>query len=220
MFDMQLLVHKKRESLRQGVLQMGALVVEALRKSIDCLRRHDAELASQIVAEDQPINQHRRMLEQEGLVVLAAHQPAGRDLREIGASLELVSELERIADYAADVAQIVIGSEEEALPDEPRRQIVRLAEEATGMVTDALAAYAENDADKARSAAERDDAVDREEKEIIAGLITLMQGDSGFAGACAHLLWAVHIYERVADRATNIAERVVFIDTGKTPDLD
>jgi phosphate transport system protein len=92
---MQLLVHKKREALTQGLLQMGGLVTTALRKSIDCLRRQDLELAADIIAEDLPINQQRRMLEQECLVVLAAHQPAGQDLREIGASLELVSELER-----------------------------------------------------------------------------------------------------------------------------
>jgi phosphate transport system protein len=217
---MELLVHKKREGLREGVLRMGELVAGALRKSIDCLRRQDLELAARILDEDQPINQHRRMLEQESLVVLAAHQPAGRDLRAIGACLELVAELERIADYAADVAEIVLDAGGEVFPEEPRGRIVSLAEEATAMVTGALSAYKDSDAELATAAAGRDDAVDAQEKEIIADLVTLMRENGQLAGAGARLLWAVHLYERVADRATNIAERVVFVVSGETPDLD
>ncbi|MEA3275222.1 MAG: phosphate signaling complex protein PhoU [Pseudomonadota bacterium] len=223
MLDMQLLVQRKREELRQGVLQMGESVTAALRKSIECLRRQDLELARQIIDEDRPINQQRRMLEQECLVVLAAYQPAGHDLREIGASRELVSELERIADHAADVAQIVLDVGDETLPAEPMGRIAGIAgiaEEATAMVAAALAAYRAGDAEEARTAAARDDAVDARERETIENIISLMREDAEFSTAGTRMLWAVHHYERVADRATNICERVIYAATGETPDLD
>jgi phosphate transport system protein len=220
MFNMQLLIHRKREALRQEVLTMGGLVAAALRKSIDCLRSQDAELARQIIAEDQPINLQRRMLEQECLVVLAAHQPAGSDLREIGASLEIVSELERIADHAADTARIVLDAGEERFLPEPIAHIIQVADEATAMVVAALAAYEAEDADKARATAARDDEVDGQEKDVIKEILAAMRETGSLATIGTYMLWAVHNYERVGDRATNIAERVVFAATGRTPDLD
>jgi phosphate transport system protein len=220
MVDMQLLVHKRRESLRHGVMEMGRSVAAALRKSIECLRSQDASLAAEIVAEDVPINQLRRMLEQEALLVLAAHQPAGSDLREIGASLDLVSELERIGDYASDVARIVLDFGEPRFPAEAVGQVARLAEDATTMVTDTLTAYRDHDADMARAAATRDDEIDAAERAIVSELLSLMRGDVERAEAGIRLLWATHAYERAADRATNIAERVIYIVSGKIPELD
>jgi len=220
MIDMQLLVHKKRDEMRAGVLQMGELVTAALRKSVDCLRRQDVALAEEIIAEDRPINQHRRMLEQECLVVLAAHQPAGRDLREVGACLELVSELERIADHAADTARIVRDAPGDGYPPDALAKAAALGEDATQMVADALTAFRAQDAEMARAVAARDDRVDGLEAELIADLLRAMTEDAALATAGTHLLWAVHNYERAADRATNIAERVVFVATGSTPDLD
>lgn len=220
MLDVQLLVQRKREQLRQAVLRMGESVNAALHKSIDALRGQDSELARQIIDEDRPINQQRRMLEQEFLVVLAAYQPAGHDLREIGASRELVSELERIGDHAADVAEIVLDLGEATLPAESIGQIADVAEEATAMVEAALAAYQGNDAQAARRTAARDDAVDALERETIDEIISLMRQDAGLCATGVRLLWAVHHFERVADRATNICEQVVYAATGETPDLD
>lgn len=220
MLEMQSLVEKKRETLHEGVLQMGELVTAALRKSLDCLRRQDPELAHRIRAEDQPINQLRRMLEQECLVVLAAHQPAGPDLRRIGASLQVVSELERIADHAADVAQIVLEAGDEAFQPECMARVAEVGVEATAMVSDSLAAFGAVDAGLARATAARDDAVDAREREVIEEILGLMRDDRAHTYSGTRLLWALHNYERAADRATNIAERVVFAATGELPDLD
>jgi phosphate transport system protein len=201
-------------------MDMGRSVAAALRRSIECLRSQDAGLAAEIVAEDIPINQQRRMLEQEALLVLAAHQPAGGDLREIGSSLELVSELERIGDYAADVAQIVLDFGEARFPAEAVGLVTSLAEDATTMVTDTLTAYQARDAQMARAAAARDDEIDAAERAIVSELLPLMRGEVGNAEAGIRLLWATHAYERAADRATNIAERVIYIVSGKIPELD
>lgn len=220
MLDMQLLVHKKRDQLRTGLLLMGDLVTAALRKSVDCLRRQDIDLARLIIEEDRPVNQHRRMLEQECLVVLAAYQPAGKDLREVGACMELVSELERIADYAADTARIVRDAAGERLPTQMLERVAAVGEEATVMVADALSAFRAQDADAARAVAARDEGVDAREAGVVADVLEQMRQDPSLADGGTHLLWAVHNYERAADRATNIAERVVFMVTGETPDLD
>ena len=220
MIDMKLLVHKKREELELGVQIMGDLVCAALRKSMDCLRRQEVALARQIIEEDVPINEQRRMLEQQCLLVLAAHQPAAQDLREIGASMEIVSDLERIGDYAADVAQVVIDGRGLSYPEALVEQVNAVAAKGVSMLSETLRAYKAGDAQLARATAQSDDEVDAQEKETIGLILDMMRGDPDGVTAGAHLLWAVHIYERVADRATNIAERVIFAATGETVELN
>ena len=135
------LVQKKRAQLQQGVHDMGALVIEALRRSVDCLSSQDLALAGRIIEGDELINHRRRVLEQECLVTLAAFKPAGEDLRCIGACLSLVSELERIGDYAADVARIIRRAQGGSFPPEPVAAIAGIAETAIGMLSGALAAF-------------------------------------------------------------------------------
>lgn len=221
MNEMHLLVEKKRETLKQGILAMGDLVAAALDGSLAALRGQDLALARRIVAEDQIINRERRTLEQQALVVLAAHQPAGRDLRLIGASLEMIAELERIADHAADVANILIRAEGRAFPEEPMNHIAAMAEVARSMFGDVMRAYAEDaGAQQARLAVAREDEVDAQERATIQELAAWICGHSEHAVAGIELLWIAHHYERVADRATNIAEDIVYIATGEKPELN
>ena len=99
------LVRRRRAQLQGAVGDLGKLVIDALNQSVDCLTRHDLDLAERIIEADARINQQRRILEQECLVTLAAYKPAGVDLRAIGACMELVSELERIGDYAVNIME-------------------------------------------------------------------------------------------------------------------
>lgn len=221
MNEMQLLVEKKRETLRQGILAMGDLVSTALRASLAALRGQDLALAGHIIKGDEMINRERRMLEQEALVVLAAHQPAGRDLRLIGASLEMIAELERIADHAADVARILLRAEGQTFPSDPVDHIAAMGEMATSMFSDAMNAYARNaDAEQARVAVARESEVDAQERETIQEIASWICGNPHASMAGIELLWIAHHYERVADRATNIAERIIYIATGETPELN
>jgi phosphate transport system protein len=215
------LVEKKRHHIEHGLAKMGTGVVAALRQSIDCLRNQDPDLARSIIASDDPIDRHRRCLEQECLLVLAAHKPAGRDLRVVGATLELATELERIADYAVDAARNVIEMGEARFPAEPLTLVAQVAEEATAMVAETLAAYGQDgDAARARAAAAGNAGVMGQVRQAVEAIIAAMQADPGSARAGVCLLWAVRDYQRAANRATNIAERVVYIATGETPDLD
>jgi len=214
------LVEKKRAQVEQGLAEMGAKVIESLRRSIDCLRGQDMELAGTIIAGDDPIDRHRRILEQECLLVLAAHKPAGRDLRVVGATMELTTELERIADYAVDAARNVIEMGKASFPPQALALVVQVAESATAMVAEALAAYGhEVDPGRAGAAAAGNTAVLGQVREAVEGIIAAMQADPGAARACVLLLWAVRDYQRAASRATNIAERVIYIATGETLDL-
>lgn len=214
------LVEKKRDHIEHGLAEMGSEVLAALRQSIACLSNQDTGLARAIIAGDDPIDRRRRSLEQECLLVLAAHKPAGPDLRAIGATLELVTELERIADYAVDAARNVIEMGETPFPAGPLALVVQVAEEATAMVAEALAAYGhEGDGARARTAAARNAWIVGQVRETVAAIVAAMQADPRLVRAGVLLLWAVRDYQRAASRATNIAERVVYIATGETPNL-
>jgi phosphate transport system protein len=214
------LVQRRRVQLQDAVGHLGKLVIDALNQSVICLSRHDLELAERIIAGDAEINQKRRVLEQECLVTLAAYKPAGVDLRAIGACMELVSELERIGDYAADVARILRRAGETPFPSESVQAIVEIAQDAIGMLVDSLAAFTGGlDEQSARASIAREDQVDRNEREVTERVLTMMGADPDFAAAGTYLLWIVHNYERVADRATNVAERTVYVASGETLEL-
>lgn len=216
------LVEKKREALQQALLALGEQVEVALRQSLAALRGHDIALAREIIKGDQDINRRRRILEQEALLVLAAFQPAGIDLRMIGAAMEMVAEMERIGDYAADVARILLLHADQAFPPVLIRCVTEMGEAAVAMFHDALTAYGRDggDAQMARDVAARDDQVDQLQGEMIAAILELLRNAPEAAAAGVALSWMAHNYERVADRATNIAERVVYIATGQTLDLN
>jgi phosphate transport system protein len=214
------LVQKKRVQLALGVHEMGVLVLQALRQSVTCMAAQDLALATRIIEADQVINHRRRVMEQECLVALAAYQPAGEDLRVIGACLALVSELERIGDYAADVARIVRRASLGVFPAEPIAAVAALAENAISMLEGALDAFdAGGDAAVARAAVAQEPQVDNLERAVDDQVLTLMRADPDFAPLGTYLLWIVHNYERAADRATNVAERVVYIASGQTEEL-
>jgi phosphate transport system protein len=215
------LVEKKRDTLRQGIIAMAELVKTALRGSLDALRRQDHALARVIVAADATINQERRALEQQALVVLAAHQPAGSDLRLIGASLDIITEMERIADHAADVARILLRAEGQSLPEDPVARIVAMGEVAATMFTEVMDVYDQGaDAARARSAVASEATVDSQEQQTVEELAAWLCQHPRASLTGIELVWIAHHYERVADRATNIAERLVFVATGETPDLN
>ncbi len=220
MAELASLVQKKRVQLQQGVHDMGALVIEALHRSVDCMSSQDLVLAARIIENDELINHRRRVMEQECLVTLAAYKPAGEDLRCIGACLALVSELERIGDYAADVARIVRRAGDGTFPPTPVAAIAGVAQSAITMLGGALAAFdAGGDADQARAAVAQEKQVDDEENAVVDRVLEMIRAEPEFAPLGTYLLWIVHNYERAADRATNVAERVVYIASGQTEEL-
>ncbi|QIK38291.1 phosphate signaling complex protein PhoU [Caldichromatium japonicum] len=219
---MRLLIEKKRDALQAGILGLGQQVALSLQRSLAALRQRDLDMARQIIDTDTNINHERRVLEQQALVILAANQPAGHDLRLIGASLDMISELERIADHAADVARILLRTPNLPFPDAPAQRIVQMGEAASAMFEQVMTVYAHNgSAEQARAAVSREQAVDAMEELAIREVITWLC-DQQYASSLLgmQLLWIAHHYERIADRATNLAERLIYIETGELPELN
>lgn len=212
-FDRQL------QGLQDRVVELGSMVENALIESVDRLKQRDLLGARKIIADDRDINKQRFAIENDILVLIATQQPMARDLRILAAMLEIVTELERIGDYAKGIAKINIMIGEAPLL-KPLVDVPRMAEKARDMLHDALQAFATQDVDLARSIPPRDDEVDALYNQVYRELVTYVIADPRTIDQANYLLWVAHNLERAADRVTNICERVVFTVTGKMAELD
>ncbi len=212
-FDRQL------QTLQDDVLLMGSMVEKAIERSIDALVRLDADLARQIIADDQRINDTRWRLEEDAVRLLATQQPMAGDLRVIASVLPITTELERMGDHAEGIAKIVLMHGDQT-PVKPLIDIPRMAELARSMLRRSLDALVRRDADAARAIVRDDDAVDALYEQVYRELLSFMIEDPHLIQRATWLLWAAHNVERIADRATNICERVVYVVTGKMAEIE
>jgi len=212
-FDHQL------NSLQEAIVRMGGSVDVALDRSIHALVERDPEEAHRVIADDLLTNQAQHDIEERCIVLLATQQPMARDLRVIVAILNIVVELERIGDYAEGIGKIALRLIPEPVL-KPLIDIPRMAVVARGMVTDSIRAFMERDATLARSVAEGDDEVDALTDQVYRELLTYMLDDPKTIERATHLMWVSHNLERSADRANNIAERVVQLVTGEIEELN
>jgi phosphate transport system protein len=206
------------EDLRDHVVYMASMVDKAIARAIDALQTQDVVLAKQVRKGDKEINQARWDGEERSLTLIATQGPMAGDLRRIAASLQVFTDLERMGDHAAGIAKIVIDTSDEALL-KPLVDIPRMSVIAREMLSQAITAFMELDEDLARRTAIRDDEVDVLNDQIYRELLTYMLADPSTINRATHLLWAAHGIERIADRVTNICERVVFTVTGETEEL-
>jgi phosphate transport system protein len=174
---------------------------------------------ARLIAGDQIINEERYGIESDTLALIATQQPAASDLRTLAAILEIVTELERIGDYAKGIARIneLIG--EQALI-KPIVDLTRMAQEAQDMLHQALDAFVRRDLELAHAIPARDELVDELYKQVYRELIALVIARPNRIEQSNYLLWAAHNLERAADRVTNICERVVFTVTGRMTEMD
>lgn len=207
------------EGLHNALRALGQMVIVSITKAITALRQQDVAAAKQIIADDDRIDQAQSRLEEQALVVMATQQPMARDLRRIVAAIEIASELERIGDYAKGIAKITVRNADAPLA-KPLADIPEMAEQAINMLGSALDAYVNEDAEAARRLSNADDSVDELVTKARADLIALIQSDPGIAPRAIDLVFVTHNLERIADRTTNIAERVIFIDSGDIVDLN
>jgi phosphate transport system protein len=207
------------ENLRGAVVAMASMVDKAISRSIESLIRQDVRVAEEVILADRAVNRQRWATEEDALRIIATQAPMARDLRNIAAAIHIVTDLERMGDHAAGIAQIVIDTSNEPLL-KPLVDIPRMAEIARQMLNDSITAYIEGDAEAARRIAERDDEVDALYEQIYRELLTYMMADPSTINRATHLLWVAHNLERIADRATNICERVVFADTGELTEIN
>jgi phosphate transport system protein len=197
---------------------MASMVDKAIARAIDALRAQDVDLARQVRKEDKIINAARWEGEDRAITLIATQGPMAGDLRAIAGALQIFTDLERMADHAAGIAKIVVETADEA-PLKPLVDIPRASVIAREMLADAITAFVERDEELARRVATRDDDVDALHDQIYRELLTYMMADPSTINRATHLLWASHNVERIADRVTNICERVVYTVTGETVEL-
>ena len=205
--------------LLDEVLAQGSMVEEAIQGAVSSLKAKDVESARQIYDADRQINKKQFEIEESVIVLIATQQPMARDLRLLAAILEVTTELERMGDYAKGIARITVKIGEEPFI-KPLIDVPRMAEVCVDLLHRALTALVEKDAEAARAIPKEDDIVDQLYNQIYRELMTFMLADSSTIDQANHLLWVAHNLERVADRVTNICERIVFVVTGEMMEMD
>lgn len=207
------------ESLDTRLLEMGEAVQESLNRAMESMKCQDCQMAEQIIEDDQVINEMEASIDDFCLTLIARQQPMARDLRKIGTVMKIVTDLERMADHASDMAKVTLRIGQEPLI-KPLIDLPRMVELARGMVRDALAGFVAGDAQAAPVLARRDHEVDHLNNQIFRELLVYMMEDpKNIRQATALLLAAQHV-ERIADHATNIAEWTIFLETGERLDLN
>ena len=205
-FDEQL------HSLDEQLTHMGELCETAIAKATQALKDGSAEQARVIISEDEEIDQSEKDIERLCLKLLLQQQPVATDLRVVSTALKMITDLERIGDQAADIAEICMTLSE--IPGLELEMIPQMAQTTIGMVKDSIDAFVARDQKLAREVIDRDDLVDSLFVQVKHRLVTLIQQSSTQGEAIADMLMVAKYLERIGDHATNIAEWVEFAITG------
>ena len=219
MNDVRRVLAREERAIHAEILEMARLAGRAVDEAVESLRLQDAERAARVIANDQVINDLRRRVERECLFAIASQQPVARDLRELIAGLLIASDLERIADHAAGVAKIVREMDPSDISG-PMDKLWQMTAVARRMLETVTLAYDAADADLAREVGDIDTELDDLHEECLATLVMRLATQADVHSHATHLLWIVHNLERIGDHATNVAERVVFLVSGETPELN
>jgi phosphate transport system protein len=206
-------------SLQDELIEMSHLVDQAIVRALKALGERDRDLALQIIAEDLAINQAVLHINERCLVLLATQQPLATDLRIILSISSIASELERMGDHAEGIAKITLRMADEPLL-KPLIDIPRMADKGRYLMAAQLQAFCDRDAVKAKELAQQDSEIDELYNQIFRELLVFMMQDPNTIRRATYLLWVAHNLERIADRSTNIGERVVFLATGQVEELN
>jgi phosphate transport system protein len=202
------------ERLTGEIVRMGEIAVHQVRAAIDALQRRDTRNAERVVANDAAIDSLEHEVSHDVLRLLALRHPIARDLRDVMAALRIASDIERIGDYAANVAKrsMVLNLTPEVAA---ANRLGALADIAAAMLSEVLVSYRERDPARARLVRERDAELDDLYTALFRELLTYMMEEPRTITACAHLLFMAKNLERIGDHVTNIAENVYFLVTGE-----
>ncbi|MBA4099407.1 MAG: phosphate transport system regulatory protein PhoU [Rhodospirillum sp.] len=203
--------------LNNVIAEMGGLAEAQLTRAVDSLVRRNTELATQVVQDDKRIDALETEVGQMTVRMLALRQPMAQDLREVVAAIKIASDIERIGDYAKNIAKRAIVLSAHA-PLKPVTSIPRMSQLALHIIKDVLDAYIEKDAEGARAAWRRDEEVDEMYNSVFREMLTYMMEDPRNIGPCTHLLFIAKNIERIGDHATNVAEIVYYLVHGRSLD--
>jgi len=213
------LFNKKLRELQDDVLVMGSMVEKALQRSVEALRSRDVSLSGAVVRDDMLINAKRYEIEEKCIHTIAREQPMAADLRVIVAILFIANELERMADHAEGIGRISLMLGDEPLP-RPLGDILEMSTRAQDMLRRALTSFVDRDDDAARLICDEDDAIDKLYDSSYHELIQEMIKNPADVQRITYLIWTSHNLERIADRVTNICERVIFMVTGQLEEIN
>ncbi|WP_423055360.1 phosphate signaling complex protein PhoU [Zhaonella formicivorans] len=207
------------KTLQNDILRMGGLVEEAIANAVRSLAKRDVTLANRVIEGDALIDRLELEIESKCMMLIATQQPLATDLRRIGAGFKIITDLERMADYAEDIAEITTRIAHEPLI-KPLIDIPKMAEITQGMVRDSLDAFVREDVSLVYEMAKRDDLVDSLHRQVFEELQVYMSRDPNTIFQATYLLFVSRYLERIADHATNIGERVIYLVTGERVDLN
>lgn len=213
------LFDQKLREMQDDVLIMGSMVEKAIQRSMDALRNRDAASSNAVIREDQAINAKRYEIEEKCIHTIALQQPMAADLRVLVAVLFIATELERMADHAEGIARINLMLGDEPLP-QMLADISEMADKAGDMLRRALTAFVERDDRSARLICDEDDQIDTLYDASYQSLIQDMISTPSDVQRLTYLIWTCHNLERIADRVTNICERVIFMVTGQLEEIN
>ncbi|MBT17505.1 MAG: phosphate transport system regulatory protein PhoU [Dehalococcoidia bacterium] len=206
-------------NLQNQLLNLGSMVEKAVTRAVDALKSRDLAASEKVVKDDDEIDKKRFEIEEHCIELIARQQPIAGDLRQIIAILHIAVELERMGDYAEGIGRIsmLMGDEQplKALIDIPRMALL-----ATGMLRRSLDALVKRDIEAAKEVCTADDEIDAIYDQVYRELLVFMIEDPATIRRATYLLWAAHDLERLADRATNVAERVIYLVTGKLTEIN
>jgi len=209
---------RQTNQLLDDVLVMGSMVEQAILGSVAALKKRDVSAAQLIYDGDKRINEKRFDIENNCITIIATQQPLARDLRIMASILEIITDLERMGDYAKGIAKICIMMGNQP-PLKPLVDIPRMAEISANMLHRALTAFVESDVEQAIIIPKDDDLVDALYNQVHRELMTYVMADPSTIDRADYLLWVAHNLERMADRVTNICERVYYVATGNLTEM-
>ena len=215
----RLVFEKQLAEVQEDMLVMAGMVQEAILQGVEALKTRNVEQARRVIANDIAINDKRYETEDKCIELISLQAPLASDLRTIIAVLHITVDLERMGDHAEGIARIVLMLADEA-PLKPYIDIPRMAQIAIEMMEGALEAYKQRDTALARRIIDRDDEVDQLYDQLYHELLMFMIEERGTIQRATYLIWVAHNLERIADRVTNICERVVYLVEGKIHDLN
>ena len=202
--------------LNNKIARMGGLVEKVLGQSFEALERRDPELAVATIKEDEEIDALERQIEEQAVIMIAKRQPLANDLRQIMAALRISIELERIGDLGKNLAKRAVAVVGEQQPKQLMLGLKHMGELALSQLKEVLDAFIERDAERALKVWYKDEEIDSMYNSLFRELLTYMMEDPRNIGLCTHLLFGAKNIERIGDHATNIAETVYYLATGKT----
>jgi phosphate transport system protein len=205
--------------LQDEVLLLGSMVEQAMLNAIDALKRRDITAAHQVYLGDEHINEKRYAIENRVLILFATQQPIAHDLRFLAAILEVITELERMGDYAKGIAKVVRLMDKDDFPFHSR-EISRMGDLAVSMLHRSLSAFINEDVNMAYRIPQEDDMVDDLYNQIYRKNVAGMIANPDTIDHSNYIMWIVHNIERMADRVSNICERTIFITTGELLEID